>query len=291
MFWLQAAPVRPHIEYAGLQREVERLTASVGPNDLLLVESRRADSDLHVLGLPLAYIYGRPVLVLESPSPDKRKLETFFAWAKQHYANVYFLGGGGTDLLTRSLDADIVAARRVGVPEYASTLHAYPEGVRNKEFDLGIYRLRSIDSRPTGPVDLRIGAEDDLAVARFYARERRGDGTTFRWTKNRAFVMLTGVAANATELVVWMSSGGRPPQAPPATVTISVLDREIGTVTVPDELKPYRFALPPDVVARAVQSGDPLRVTIDVPTWNPNTVLKMPDTRDLGVMVTRVQVQ
>ena len=201
VFWLQAAPVRPHIEYAGLQREVERLTASVGPHDLLLVESRRADSDLHVLGLPLAYIYGRPVLVLDSPSPDKRKLETFFAWAKQHYANVYFLGGGGTDLLTRSLDADIVAARRVGVPEYASTLHAYPEGVRNKEFDLGIYRLRSIESRPTGTVDLRIGAEDDLAVARFYAKERRGDGTTFRWTKNRAFVMLTGVAANATELI------------------------------------------------------------------------------------------
>jgi hypothetical protein len=291
VYWRQAAPVRAHVEYAGLQHEIERLTASVGPKDLLLVESRRADSDLHVLGLPLAYLYGRPVLVLDSPAPDKRKLESFFAWARQHYANVYFLGGGGTDLLTRSLDADMVASRRFGVPEYASTLHAYPDGVRRKEFDYGIYRLRSIDRRAPGPVDLRIGAEDDLNVARFYAKERRPDGTTFRWTKNRAFVMLTGIAPGAKELVISMGSGGRPAAAPPATVTITALDRELGTVTLTDEIRPHRFALPADVVARAVSGGDPLRVTIDVPTWNPNTLLKAPDRRDLGVLVTRVQVQ
>jgi hypothetical protein len=291
VYWRQAAPVRAHIEYAGLQQEIERLTASVGPNDLLLVESRGGNSDLHVLALPLAYIYGRPVLVLDSLTPDKRKLESFFSRARQQYANVYFLGGGGTDLLTRSLDADIVAARRFGVPEYASTLHAYPEGVRRKEFDYGIYRLRSIDSRPQGPVDLRIGAEDDLNVARFYAKERHPDGTTFRWTRNRAFVMLTGVAPAAKDLIVWMGSGGRPSQAPPAAVTISAFDRQIGTVTVNDDIRPHRFALPPEVVARAVESGDPLRVTIDVTTWNPNTLLKAPDTRELGVLVTRVQVQ
>ena len=40
------------------------------PSDLVIMESRNAESDIHVLGLPLAYIYAKPVLVLDSPKPD-----------------------------------------------------------------------------------------------------------------------------------------------------------------------------------------------------------------------------
>ena len=70
------------------------------PDDLVVVESRNA-SDVHVLALPLAYIYDTPVLVLNSPKPDKAVFEVFLGWARQHHRAVYFIGGGGTDLLSR----------------------------------------------------------------------------------------------------------------------------------------------------------------------------------------------
>ena len=54
-------------------RSSRRCRTSVGDRDLLVVESRNA-SDTHVLALPLAYIYARNVLVLNSPKPDKTRV-------------------------------------------------------------------------------------------------------------------------------------------------------------------------------------------------------------------------
>ena len=95
MFWRAAAPVRAHVEYAGLIPRLEALAARFGDRDLLLVESRNA-SDVHVLALPLAYIYDRHVLVLNSPRPAKPEFAAFMTWAQTNYANVFYLGGGGT---------------------------------------------------------------------------------------------------------------------------------------------------------------------------------------------------
>src|SRR5258707_14993188 len=66
-----AKPVVEHVEYEGIIPRLEKLAAQLGDDDLLIVESRDAGSDVHVLGLPLAYIYARNVLVLSNPTPDK----------------------------------------------------------------------------------------------------------------------------------------------------------------------------------------------------------------------------
>src|ERR1700752_1355868 len=96
--------------------------------DLVIVESRNA-SDVHVLALPLAYIYDKPVLVLNSPKPDKATFEVFLGWAKQHYRAVYFIGGGGTDLLSQRVAVEAVASERFQIPEYESARNAYPTRV------------------------------------------------------------------------------------------------------------------------------------------------------------------
>ena len=62
--------ILPHVEYAGVVPRIEALSRRFGDQDLVVVESRNA-SDLHVLALPLAYIYARNVLVLANPKPDK----------------------------------------------------------------------------------------------------------------------------------------------------------------------------------------------------------------------------
>ena len=101
----RAVPSRPplpsasHVEYAGLIPTLERLAGRFKDDDLVLFEAREA-SDVHVLALPLAYIYARNVLVLYRSRPDKPSVLRFLTWARQRYKNVYFVAGGGTDLLS-----------------------------------------------------------------------------------------------------------------------------------------------------------------------------------------------
>ena len=290
-FLKASTPVRHHVEYAGLIPRLEQLAARIGDRDLLIVESRNA-SDVHVLAVPLAYIYARNVLVLNTPRPPKPALEMFVAWARSAYAEIFFLGGGGTDLLTRRLSAESVVSDRFQVPEYDAPLNAYPSGVRHKEFDFGLYKLVPRAQGAAGPIALTIGTGDDLHVVRFHAKELRANPrTAYRWTRDVSYVMLLGMAAEAREVTVWMSSGGRPSSQPPPHVEVSIEERVLGTATPIDDVKPYTFAIPPDTAASAAAQDDPVRLRLRVPTWNPGTALGGVDRRDLGVMVTRVEVR
>ena len=106
-----------HVEYAGIIPKIEQIAGTIGDGDMLVVESREA-SDTHVLGLPLAYIYGRNVLLLRSRLPDKSLFGSFLDWARGRYSRVLFMGGGGTELLSQRWDVRPVAGERFQVPEY-----------------------------------------------------------------------------------------------------------------------------------------------------------------------------
>jgi hypothetical protein len=292
VFWRQSDPVRRHVEYAGLIPKVEALAKRFGDRDLVIVEGRDAGSDLHVLAMPLAYIYARNVLVLDSPIPPKRAFETFVAWAQTRYERVWFLGGGGTDLLTSRVTARPVASETFQVPEYASVYNAYPDGARRKEFDYGIYELLQTPPRPPGPVRLDIGANDDVNVVRFHAKERRQDtGMAYRWTRGVSYALLQGIAPDARELTIWLSTGGRPAQAPAAEVSVTLDGVALGTVTPVDPVRPYTLPIPPDLAAALGASADPARLELRTVTWSPAVAIGGPDTRELGVIVTRVEVR
>lgn len=287
-----SAPVARHVEYAGVIPELEQLAARIGDEDLLIVEGRNAGTDLHVFAMPLAYIYARQLLVLESPAPDRQTFEQFIQWAQGEYDRVLFLGGGGTDLLTRTTHALPLGGRRFQVPEYDSPINAYPHGVHAKEFEFGLYALTTGAPREAGPIDLDIGGDtDDLHVVRFHARERHADGTRYRWTGSQSFVLLPRVPAGAVTLTITMSSGGRPASAPPAEVEVALDDRVLGTVVAGESLQSFAFDLPADHVETLAAAGEPVRVRIRVATWNPADLLGAPDTRDLGVMVSGVALQ
>ena len=140
-----AQPVMAHVEYAGIIPRLETLASRIGDRDLLIVESRNA-SDTHLLGLPLAYIYAKNVLLLSSPKPDKTTFAGFLDWARTRYERVLFIGGGGTDLLSPAWNAQAIATDRFQVPEYDAPADAYPRFIRHKEFDYSLYALT-----PPGP--------------------------------------------------------------------------------------------------------------------------------------------
>jgi len=213
-------------------------------------------------------------------------------WARTHYSEILFLGGGGTDLLTRRLSAQSVLSDRFQVPEYDSPVNAYPSGIRHKEFDFGLYRLVPRAEGPAGPITLTIGMGDDLHVIRFHAKEFRADpGFAYRWTRDVSYVMLLGMAADTRHVTVWMSTGGRPSSQAPPRVEVSLQEHVLGTATPVDDVRPYTFDIPPDAAAAAAAQDEPVRLRLRVPTWTPSAALGGSDTRELGVMVTRVEAR
>jgi hypothetical protein len=283
-------PVMSHVEYAGLIPKLEALAGSIGDDDLAIVESRDTGSDVHVLGLPLAYIYARNVLVLNSARPDKPQFAEFLDWAHTRYRRVLFVGGGGTDLLSYRYGVRPVASERFQVPEYASLLDAYPTTVRRKEFEYAVYEFTGPRSNAGLWFDLDVGVGDDLHVLRFYAKERT-EGRTFRWTRTRSYVSVTVIHRDSREVTIWMSNGGRPPTTTPADVTVSLHGEVLGTARVANGFAAYSFAIPPALADRAAGYGDPVELALTTTVWNPHDTLGTGDDRDLGVMVDRVAVR
>jgi hypothetical protein len=284
-------PVVQHTEYSGLIPKLEQLAKTIGDDDLVIAESRDTGSDVHVLALPLAYIYGRNVLVLYQVKPDKANLAAFLEWARTRYRRVLFIGGGGTDLLSKRYGVRAVASERFQVPEYDSPLNAFPRFVRQKEFEYGVYEFTDPDtSAADRDFDFDVGVGDDLNVVRFHAKET-SEGHTFRWTGPTSYLSITHIRPSNRELVLWLSNGGRPPAADPADLSVFLQNQLLGTVRVGNGFTPYVFPIPADLAKQASATGEPVELRLVTRTWNPHKVLGTPDDRNIGVMVDRVAVR
>jgi hypothetical protein len=285
-------PVIDHVEYAGLIPRLEALASQIGDEDLLIAEGRNAGGDVHVMAVPLAYIYARHVLVLDSARPDKVAFAAFLDWARSQYRRVLFIGGGGTDLLSHRYSVRALGSERFQVPEYESAYNAYPRGVRRKEFEYGLYEFTGEKAVPAPGLwfDLDVGVRDDLHVLRFHAKEEAG-GRTIRWTQARSMVSVTTIHPTSRTVTLELADGGRPPAAPPARVEVFLLEEPIGSAVVTGPFRPYSFAIPPDLAARAAAVGDPVELRLVTDTWQPSEVLGSPDERRLGVMLDRVTIK
>jgi hypothetical protein len=265
---------------------LERLAATFEDNDLVLVESRGA-SDVHVLALPLAYIYARNVLVFAATDPDKDVFRNFLVWARERYSRVFFIGGGGTELLSRTMAVRAIGGERFQIPEYESPRNAYPRRLTFKEFDFGIYEFLR-DPVETEGFDLDVGRADDLYLRRFHSKEEHPNGFTFRWTRDVSFVSIVGSRQGCRRLALWMSNGGRPAAAGEADVSVDLNGRLIGTATVGVGLEPYRFELPVELADSIARAEDAAQLRLTSSTWSPRQFLGTNDDRVLGVSVDRV---
>jgi hypothetical protein len=286
-----ARPILGHVEYAGVIPKLEQIAGNIRDDDLLIVEPRDA-ADTHVLALPLAYIYARNTLVLASRRPDKAVFGSFLDWARTRYGRVLFMGGGGTDLISRQWEARPMVSERFQVPEYEVSTTALPRFARRKEFDYSIYELApAAAGASTRAFDLDVGVEDDLHVLRFHAKES-ANGHTYRWSRDASYVTIDAVRATSREIVLWLDNGGRPPAAPPADVTVDLGGERLGSVRVDSSgFKAYVLAIPEPVARKAAESDGPVQLKLTSSTWNPEKILGSPDDRDLGVMVDRVAVR
>jgi hypothetical protein len=279
-----------HTEYEGLIPRIEALAGRFAQDDLVLVESRDAGGDVHVLATPLAYIYAKNVLLLASAKPEKEALAAFIGWAQTRYKRVFFVGGGGTDLVSTSYGLRPVVTERFDVPEFASTTDTFPTPSARKVI-FGVYELSDAPVNDAGLFDLDIGVNDDGHVLRFHSSEQ-SDGTTFRWTRAASYVTVTAIPPTATELTLVLNDGGRPAAAPAARVAVHLGGERLGEIAVaPGPFQPYTIALPRDVVSRVAAADQPLALRLVSTVWNPHVLLGTPDDRELGVMLDRVTIK
>jgi hypothetical protein len=296
-----AAPVMAHVEYRHMIPYVERLAARFTARDLVIMESRDAGSDIHVLGVPLAYIYDKVVLVLNSAAPDRVIFRAFLEDALTKYDRVFYVGTGGTTLLSRQIVATPVDSDRVQIDEFEVTSETtatdgsritnatLPVTVRQKEFDYGVYRL-TIGQSAAGPFTLDIGVRDDLHVRRFHAKEP-SEGRTIRWTQDASELALSGISGGEREVTLVMSDGGRPANVTPARVRVLFDGALIGETDVRAGFHPYVFAIPAALAEAAAGREEPATLRIESTVWSPRTALGVPDNRELGVMVDQVIVR
>jgi hypothetical protein len=284
-------PIRTHIEYADVIPHIERLAAEIGDGDLVIVEGRGA-SDLHTLALPLSYIWARNVLVMYSARPNKPQLVEFLAWARNKYTNVYFVGGGGTDLLAPGIRLETIRSEAFTVPQYELTHYAaYPSKPRTKPFNFTLYRFVE-GSMDEGAFRIDVGAADDLHVIRFHGKERWGkEATTFRWTRDRSYFSVPKVSADNRALIVRMGNGGRPAKIAPPRVTVFLDDRAIGKTQVDGHFADYSFAIPAELAAALSKRTAAAEIRIESTTWTPRDVLGNADERQLGVMIDRAEIR
>jgi hypothetical protein len=284
-----AERVRFHVEYAGLIPKLEQLAERFADDDLVLVEAREA-SDIHTLGLPLAYVYARNVLVLPTSRPDKPAIVRFLSWADDKYRNIYFIAGGGTDLLSRGVGSRVVASERFQVPEYERTPYdVYPRASLRKPFDFTIYQLVRGD-RQAAPSTLDLGGADDLYLVDFYPKERLGSGPlTFRWTQGVSHLLMD-VGAESRQVILTLQSG-RPQGLGSPRVTVYLGGRELGTVVAGSGFREYPFPIPDDLAATLASQDGPDDIRIESTTWIPRDTGGGADNRALGVMVDSAQIR
>jgi len=288
-FWTAAAPVAAHVEYRGAIHAVEQLAARINDRDLVLFESRNSNSDVHVLAVPLAYAFGKQVLLLEEARPDRARFEAFLQQALKKYERVLFVASIGTDLLSQHVSGQPIAAGPLLLPEYATApFNSFPAGPRTKDLGYNLYQLSLGDVERRG-FTLDVGTMDDLNVVRFHARETT-EGRSVRWTGPQSFIAVQGLLGTERELVLVMHNGGRPEKAPPAEVEVAFNDTVLGKVQVRSGFETYRFALPADLARRAAATTEPAQIRLRSNTWSPKDYVGGTDDRALGVMIDRVEI-
>ena len=157
--------------------------AQIGDDDLLIVESRDAGSDVHVLGAAAGlHLRAQRARALERRArqgdvrgvPRGRRARNTAACCFSAAAAPTCCRRAGASRRSRA-----TASRCRSTSRRRTRIRAR---VKQKEFDYSVYAFGP-PAAPTGPNELDVGINDDLNVIRFHAKELT-EGRTFRWSQD-----------------------------------------------------------------------------------------------------------
>jgi len=132
------------------------------------------------------------------------------------------------------------------------------------------------------PLAIAIGGPDDAPYLTGFndGETVQGAAQRFRWTQERATIVLPGYGATAATLTLTLQ-GSRPGGTPLPALGVTLGDGARQSLPLSPEQRDYTLAVP----ASAFRDGT-LTVTLDAPTYRPSG-----DRRDLGVVVAGVSLR
>lgn len=148
-------------------------------------------------------------------------------WAASGNRPVYFVsaepGRGAAAILGRQ-SAALTDRIQLDFPVLESGSQVRPAAVTSFAPDLAVFRLEPSLPLATLPVRIDVGAEDAVAYALlrdgWHGRESEPGGPSFRWTGAQASVALPEAIIGPGRLLLHLGTTERPPNAPPAAVTV-----------------------------------------------------------------------
>ena len=280
-------PILSFVDWKGSVAFVADVARRFGSRDVVLFEQPK---NIHLLSLPLWGLYGANALEFRRFNPDPERLAHLIAAWRPMYRNIYFVTSFRTDVCGLFLER--TQTFRFASSEFEWTYDRVP----NKPEPRGV---EFVLSRVIEPQTLRItteplidvGGSGDLQTSGFFDREATGD-RTYRWTGgcldeqgNATGSIYVPSAAAGAHLRITATAHLRPARAKPARVKAFFNQVLVGEFTADEVWRDFEVALP-----TPLPPGSKI-LRLDVPAWRPtNTDPLATDSRDLGIMVDRVEV-
>jgi hypothetical protein len=281
-------PILSHVDWKGSVRFVSDVARRFGPKDVVLFEQPK---NIHLLSLPLWGLYGANALEFRRFNPDPVKLRHLIAAWRPVYRNIYLVTSFRTDVCGLFLER--AQTFRFASEEFEWTYDRVPKKSEGRVVEFFLSRVVEPQSMrvSTEPI-VDIGGAGDPQTSGFFESEATGE-QTYRWTGgcldergNATGSIYLPAATSGARVVIRATAHLRPASAKPAQVTAYFNDTPIGEFTADGTWRDFAIALPTPL------PEGPKILRLDVPAWRPsNTDPLATDTRDLGIMVDRVEVQ
>jgi len=278
LFLRDTLPLATYRDWRNSVRFVDDMARRFGPRDVVIFEQ---EGSVHLLSLPLWAVYGVNAVELARWNPDPVRLQHLVDAWHGRYRNTYFVHTYRTNVC--GLFLQHVEDMSFGTYEWERAYGKKPQGPEPRELHFQISRVVPPSDLQVPPLrEIDIGGSDDVQVSGFYDKEG-GGAHTYRWTGRCASVYLPG-ARGGDEVTVTAATGRRPATVP-VPISVSIGGTPVGRFEAGRDWALHTLRLPDPLPA-----GPPV-LRLDVPTFRPaNAWPDDPDTRDLGVMLDRIQL-
>lgn len=258
-------PVWPFVEMAGVTQQVEALSAAVDKDAVVLFED--ADTGNYA-SVPLRYLYGhRDVFVLQPASIDHAQVrEVIEGWWSLGRTVLFLASGTTMTLLPDNYSFEPLGSERIRFAQYEHRFDRLPTATEIVDLPMQLYRVGRPGDGASTPEQVDVGGLDyPYLRSGFYPTVEIADGTTMRWTKETAVLVLKG---SQPEAIVLRLASGRIDDSETAEVTVFVDDLKAGRLEVKAGFHEYRLAVP----ASLEDDDGRLDVRLQSSVWELNKV-------------------
>ena len=280
-------PILGFVDWKGSVKFVADVARRFGPTDVVLFEQPK---NIHLLSLPLWGLYGANALEFRRFNPDPARLSHLLVRWRPRYRNIYLVTSFRTDICGVFLER--TQAFKFTSQEWEWTYDRVPSRPEPRAVEFVLSRVVEPESlRVQSDPLIDVGGAGDVQTSGFFEKEATGE-TTYRWTGgcldergNATGSIYVPAAVPGSRIRIRATAHLRPLSARPARVSAYFADVPVGEFTADGAWRDFDVLLP-----------DPLPpgskiLRLDVPAWRPsNTDARARDTRDLGIMVDRIEV-